>query len=81
MEGVAQTLLEFLSVVIAVPQLQNTVKLSCHHLTNCLFHFMLFTSEEEELWRENNGQFLTQGYNIDETTIRNRSLAILNELI
>ena len=65
MEAVAQTLLEFLSVVISVPQLQNTVKLSCHHLTNCLFHFMLLTLQEEELWRENNGQFLGQGYNID----------------
>ena len=51
MESVGQTLLEFLSVMTAIPHLSNTVKLSCHHLTNCLFHFMMLTQEEEILWR------------------------------
>ena len=78
MEAVAHSLLEFLSVLTSVPLLQVTIKLSCHHLANCLFHFMLMTEEDEILWRENNTHFLAQGHSIDETTIRNRCLSILH---
>lgn len=42
-ESLAQAVLEFLSVLTSIPVLHTTVKISIHHLTNVLFHFMIMT--------------------------------------
>jgi hypothetical protein len=41
LESLAHAVLEYLSVLTSIPQLQNALRLSTHHLTNALFHFML----------------------------------------
>lgn len=45
-EGLAQSSLEFLSVLISIPHLQGAIRVSVHHLTNALFHYSLISNEE-----------------------------------
>jgi hypothetical protein len=82
LESLALAVLEFLSVLTSIPQLQNSVRLSTHHLTNALFHFMLLGEGELAGWKGNAQHFTTQGASYDyELTVRSKCLAILNELI
>lgn len=82
LESLALAVLEFLSVLTSIPQLQNAVRLSAHHLTNILFHFMMLGEEELAGWKANPQHFTTQGSSYDyELTVRSKCLGILNELI
>lgn len=82
LESLALAVLEFLSVLTSIPQLQNAVRLSTHHLSNILFHFMMLGEEELAGWKGNPQHFTTQGSNYDyELTVRSKCLGILNELI
>ncbi|HRC88013.1 MAG TPA: hypothetical protein PK413_20695, partial [Thermoanaerobaculia bacterium] len=82
LEALAHAVLEFLSVLTSVPQLHNAVRLSTHHLTNALFHFMLVGEGELAGWKANPTHFTTQGATYDyELTVRSKCLSILNELI
>jgi len=59
-----------------------TVKISIYHLTNVLFHYLLMTDSDYLLWKSNPHHFVQQTTNMDyELTIRNKTMAILNELI
>ena len=42
-ESLCHTILEFLSVLTSIPNLYQTLKLSIHHLTNAIFHYLLMT--------------------------------------
>ncbi len=44
LESLSLAVLEFLSVLTSIPQLQTGLRLSAHHLTNCLFHYMLLST-------------------------------------
>jgi hypothetical protein len=61
----AYAVLEFLSVLTSVPHLQNTLRLSVHHLTNALFHYMLLSEADLAGWKTNNQHFILQGGNMD----------------
>ena len=81
-ESLVHNILEFLSILTSIPQIQNALKISIHHLTNLLFHFMLMTENDSKGWNYNNNHFTMQGVNIDhEMSIRNKCIGILNELI
>ena len=65
LESLALAILEFLSVLTSIPQLHNAVRLSTHHLTNLLFHFMLLAEGDLAGWKNNPQQFTTQGATYD----------------
>ena len=49
-ESLVHNILEFLSILTSIPQIQNALKISIHHLTNLLFHFMLMTENDSKGW-------------------------------
>lgn len=81
-ESLTLIVLEFVSVLTSIPQLNTAVKISIHHLTNFLFHCMLMPEFDLKFWKNNLQQFLSVNVINDyEVTIRNKALSILNELI
>jgi hypothetical protein len=69
-------------VLTSIPQLQTTLRLSTHHLTNALFHYMLMSETDVLGWKANSQHFISQGGNMEyEPTIRNKAMSILNEMI
>lgn len=82
LEALAHSVLEYLSVLTSIPQLQNALRLSTHHLTNALFHYMLMSEGELKGWKGNAHHFTGQGSSMDyELTVRSKCIGILNELI
>jgi hypothetical protein len=65
MESLAFTLLEFISVLTSIPQLNTAIKVSIHHLTNVLFHFMMLPEFDTLFWKNNAQQFLIMNTNVD----------------
>ena len=59
-EALAIASLDFLSVLMSVSQLQGALKLSVHHLTNALFHYLLISDEEIDGWKNNAHHFSSQ---------------------
>lgn len=65
-----------------MPQLQGALRVSVHHLTNALFHYLLLGGEETNGWKNNAQHFSSQAGSLDyESGVRGRAVAILNELI
>lgn len=65
-----------------MPQLQNGLRVSVHHLTNALFHYMLLSDEEVAGWKNNPQHFSAQSGSLEyESGVRGRALSMLNELI
>ena len=82
MEALALASLDFLSVLMSVSQLQGALKLSVHHLTNALFHYLLISDEEIDGWKTNAHHFSSQLGSLEyETGVRGKCLSILNEMI
>lgn len=81
-EALALVSLEFLSVLTSVSQLQGAIRVSVHHLTNALFHYMLVSGQELAGWKGNAQHFSGMVGNLEyESGVRGRCLGILNELI
>jgi hypothetical protein len=59
-EGLALAALDFLSVLLSISQLQGALKLSPHHLTNALFHYLLISNQEIIGWKTNIQHFSAQ---------------------
>jgi hypothetical protein len=71
-----------LSVVLSVPQLQGALKISVHHLTNALFHYLLMSNEELAGWKGNAQHFSAQLGSLEyEAGVRGKCLSIINEMI
>jgi len=81
-EALALACLDFLSVLLSVPQLQGALKVSSHHLTNALFHYLLLSNEEQAGWKVNPNHFSAQLGSLEyESGVRGRCISILNEMI
>jgi hypothetical protein len=59
-EGLALTSLDFISVILSVPQLSSALRISAHHLTNTIFHYLLISNEEVSGWKNNTHHFSSQ---------------------
>ena len=59
-EALALASLDFISVLLSVPQLQGALKVSVHHIVNAIFHYLLLTIEEEAGWKSNPQHFNSQ---------------------
>lgn len=81
-EALAHQAVEFISTVVSIPSLFNVVKASSYHLINCLFSFMLLSRFELSNWMNNPQIFMPYLHNSEDiTTLRSKSLAVVNELI
>ena len=82
MEALALGCLDFISVLLSIPQLQGALKVSSHHLTNALFHYLLISVEEQVGWRTSANHFSSQIGSLEyESGVRGKCLSILNEMI
>ena len=43
-EALALASLDFISVLLSIPQLQGALKVSVHHIVNSIFHYLLMTN-------------------------------------
>ena len=78
-EALALGCLDFISVLLSIPQLQGALKVSTHHLTNALFHYLLISVEEQVGWRTNASHFSSQIGSLEyESGVRGKCLSILN---
>jgi len=61
----AHAVLEFFSVLTSIPLLYNALRLSTHHLTNALFHFMLLNEGDLLGWKSNPQHFTSQSGSLE----------------
>lgn len=81
-EGLAIAALDFISVILSVPQIQGALRISTHHLTNAIFHYLLISNQELEGWKSNAHHFSSQIGSLEyEAGVRGKGLSILNEMI